>query len=564
MPYHLPRQVSPKATGQPLELDLVYNVRPCGTCNFFWPDDPAQQPYGPYPSFDLNLKDSIPPDPADNTRSFPWIKTSTAAPAFPDPEIMDGCRKAPIMTIGINPNLTAFAPGSLGAEWAYPQFVTDQLHDEWTKYAYYFRYRSVYQERFAADFIERFLLREPRVVASRAGAIVSAERTSSSPSFVLKVRYDGDLADTAIPLEGKTGAPRWVVLVDPHPPSNRFSQGDTLAARLDVPASEAVQVYRGQVGYYEQFVPALNLLETALRAKGHTDVALRMGEDVCQLDMVGCASPHWTPDFLGGSSQSERTIIDNCVSKNAWVMKQLVQTRPAVLFLVGEATYDMFRGSFGRWIERTPPLSPKPADGAFTLLAESTDANHACYFRFEKTLDGTTYQLQTRLVITPHFSYSTNFMPQFRLNPTQWKQLRDTQPALAATLEHDPRVTYVPPVKETDYVGFLIKSDKAGLVSDLQKAAPSVAKLLGANFLDPHQMMADVLIDLLAHGVLRYGPIANGHAKALTRTEGACCFCVNDHWKFPEGCPYDKPDEPAPATGFLEKIAAAIVASGKP
>ena len=28
---------------------------------------------------------------------------------------MDGCRKAPIMTIGINPNLTAFAPGKTGA-----------------------------------------------------------------------------------------------------------------------------------------------------------------------------------------------------------------------------------------------------------------------------------------------------------------------------------------------------------------------------------------------------------------------------------------------------------------
>jgi hypothetical protein len=84
---------------------------------------------------------------------------------------MDGCRKAPIMTIGINPNLTAFAPGRTGAAWCYPSFSSADSSDTWTKYAYYYRYRSVYQEHFDLKFIEPFLLPEGSIRAAKAGVI---------------------------------------------------------------------------------------------------------------------------------------------------------------------------------------------------------------------------------------------------------------------------------------------------------------------------------------------------------------------------------------------------------
>src|SRR2546426_2504991 len=106
--------------GLPLEVELVYRVRGCRSCSFFWPSDPAQQPYGPFPSFDVHLGDRQAPDPDPSVVSYPWMVATTRAPSFPDPEIADGCRKAPIMTIGINPNLTAFAPGTAGATWACP------------------------------------------------------------------------------------------------------------------------------------------------------------------------------------------------------------------------------------------------------------------------------------------------------------------------------------------------------------------------------------------------------------------------------------------------------------
>ena len=54
MAYDPPRQVHPKPSPDPLEVALVFNVRPCGTCRFFWPEDAAQQPYGPYSGYDFD------------------------------------------------------------------------------------------------------------------------------------------------------------------------------------------------------------------------------------------------------------------------------------------------------------------------------------------------------------------------------------------------------------------------------------------------------------------------------------------------------------------------------
>lgn len=563
MPYHPPRRKLPQPTGAPLEIDLVFNVRPCGTCSFFWPDDPAQQPYGPYPSFDLSVNEPAEATPDPSAFSYPWLVEKTRPESFPDPEIMDGCRKAPIMTIGINPNLTAFAPGRTGASWCYPSFYSDDGTDEWTKYAWYYRYRSVYQECFDLDFIKQFLLTDKQIVAPKSGVFVSALRTSDSPSFEIKVRYDGDGQDTAIPLVGELGAPQWVVLFDAH--DSHFQQGDVIAARLEVPAGETTQIYREQVGYYEQFVPVLNGFDAFLRGQGFTGAPLQMGEDVGQLDMVACASPHWNPAYLGGTKESVTTIINNCVMQNAWAMRQMVQTRPAVLYLVGEASFNMFNAAFGALIQRDPPLSHRPADGAFTLLWETTDASHPCYFQYSTTIDGTSYELKTRLVLTPHFSYSTNFLPQFRLSPQQWKDLQAQNPDCAGFLQQDPRLTYVPPAEAGAYVAFLIQNaaDVQVVLTEIERRCPAVVSELKACFYDAHQMMGSVLVDLYGKGELAFGPAGSAQGEVLTRTGGSCHFCVNQFWQFPLGCPYGKIDEQPPAAGFLEKVTAEIVAAGK-
>ena len=262
------------------------------------------------------------------------MQATTQAPCFPNAEILAGCRKAPIMTIGINPNLTAFAPGQMGAAWCYPSFSATGNGDASAKYAWYSRHRSIYQERFDLSFIRQYLLTTGQIIAPNPGVILGAARASNAPHFTITVRYDGDSAEQELPIVENTGEPRYVLLFDTQAPNNRFAKGDVIAARLDVPPGQDVPVYRQPVGYYQQFVPVLQLFASDLAPT----MDLQMGEDVCQLDMVACASPRWNPEFLGGSAESVSTLIRNCVAQNAWAIKQLVQTQPAVLFLVGESS----------------------------------------------------------------------------------------------------------------------------------------------------------------------------------------------------------------------------------
>jgi hypothetical protein len=558
MAYDPPRERTPKTTGDPLEVELVFNVRPCGTCNFFWPGEPSKQPYGPYPAYDFDVNTPVTHSPGAGS-TFAWVNGTTRSGCFPDAEIMDGCRKAPIMTIGINPNLTAFLPGSMGATWCYPSFSSDHGTDSWTKYAYYYRYRSIYQERFNLHFAEQFFDTRERIVAAKSGMIISADRPTDAPEFVLKVQYDGETSDTAIVVPNKLGEPRYVLLFDVNPPHNRFQKGDTLAALLDVPVGRKATIYAEAIGYYQRILPVLGRFESFLKSKGHHDARLRVGEDVCQLDMVACASPHWGPPWLGGSGAKVQEVIDNCVTKNAWALKQLLQTSPVVVFLVGEATFNMFRYAFGRLIHAEPALPVSPDDGVFTLLRATTST--PCRFEYSGTIDGQSYRFSTRLVVTPHFSYRTNFLPQYRLGAQAWEDLKQKIPDCAQFLQRDSRLQYSAPTAG-GFAVFEIVKDVIGVLSQINSTWPKASTILDAAFYDADQMMAQVLQDAYMSGDLSYVRSRQDRDGYLARTAGPCAFCVNDHWKFPLGCPYGKPDQPPLTPGFLDKAAAAILKAG--
>lgn len=550
----------------PLEVKLAFQVRACGTCNFFWPRDRSQQPYGPYTAFDMDV--NVPYAATLGAGAGPqrWITGRTRPPAFPNGEVIDGCRKAPIMTIGINPNLTAFAPGQTGAAWAYPDFSSDNETDAWAKYAWYYRYRTVYQERLSLDFVKRFLLPDGQITAARSGRVVAAARHTDSPAWSVTVRYDGDTADRQLELPGTLGDFPYVVLFDSYPPGNVFAAGDVIAGKLAVPQGIQVDVMQQQQGYCMQFVPVLQHFQETLRAAGHTSAELRIGEDVAQLDMVACASPHWNASFLGGSAKSLTTIVDNCVSSNAWAIKQMVQTRPAVLYIVSQSSWNMFHAAFGAHVKREPAISAQPADRDFTLLRETTDPQHPAYIDFDVTVDGRHYKQRTRLVITPHFSYNTSFVPQFHISPADWRRLQHDQPACVAAMTPANGITQVLPPSEypSDYIVLQLSDDRT-------KARASIAVLqqftaawqvLATGYYDPHAMMAAVLDDMYENRQLSWKDSTDGTGY-LARTEGSCRFCVNRHWQFPGECRYGKTQEPVPPVGFLESVAARIVATGR-
>jgi hypothetical protein len=553
MLYDPPRQSHPQPPKDPLEIQLVFNVRPCGTCAFFWPQNTAEQPYGPYSSYDFNSNTPAEKAPESDQNSFLWIEGVTRPPSFPDAEVMDGCRKAPIMTIGINPNLTAFGPGKTGASWCYPSLSSDHQTDAWTKYAYYYRYRSVYQEHFDLKFAEQFLLPDGRVKAAKAGVVQEYTRLSDDPAFEIRVLYDGDSSPTAIHIPGKLGQAPYVVIVDA---GQRFAEGDLLAAQISIPAAQKVDVYDQPITYYTQMLPVLAKFEAYLKKKGHADAKLQVGEDVGQLDMVACASPHWGTQWLGGTSQSVNDVVANCVHKNAWAIKQLVQTQPAVLLLVGQASWNMFWHSFGHLVSAPQPLPAIPEDGPYTLLRQTSGQD--CRIVFSTTVDGQKYSLSTRLIIAPDFSYNENYVPQFRMAPAQFTEFAKNFPQAAEFLQHDPRIKFQKPV--TGYIAAgLVKDATAVLTEIKQKFAPASAQLRAAYY-DPHQILSNVLSQLYDQGELTYTASRDGKPGFLSRNSGPCTFCDNQRWRFPKGCPYGKPGETQYPIGFLEKVAQVMAA----
>ncbi len=555
MSYNPPRQRTPAAPKDPLEIDLVYNLRPCGTCEFFWPDVQATQPYGPYPAYDFEQNFPKENLPGSGAGSFVWIDGSTQPPCFPGPEVMDGCRKAPIMTIGINPNLTAFGPGTTGASWCYPNFSSDGGTDAYAKYAYYYRYRSVYQEHFALPFAEDHLVQGSEVKAPKAGELKGYTRGDDSPAFDIQVQYDGETAPSAIHLAGTLGGPQYVVLFNL---GARFAAGDVLAAKISVPPGLQTDVYQQGITYYTQLLPVLSAFESFLAGKGHAGAKLRVGEDVGQLDMVACASPHWAPQWLGGTSQSVNTVVKNCVQKNAWAMKQLLQTRPAILFLVGQSSWTMFRHSFGHLVKGPQPLPAVPEDGPYTLLSLTTKNEYR--IQISTQIGSAEYQLSTRLVITPHFSYDFNFYPQFRLSSDDWRAFSAQNAAAAKFLSTDPRLSFQQPPGA--YVAIGIPPAAGNALREFQKQFAAAYAALQPFFYDPHNQMAAVLGDLFNGGELTWTPGDGQSPGYLSRADGPCQFCENSHWKFPLGCPYGKPKEEQFTVGFLENVAAKVIASG--
>lgn len=559
---------SPDTANDPLEVKLVRQVRSCGTCKFFWPDDKSKQPYGPYTAFDLELNTPYTVPGGDGRDAQPWLLGRTRPPSFPDPEVSDGCRKAPIMTIGINPNLTAFLPSQRGAAWAYPSFSSDANTDAWTKYAWYYRYRSIYQERFTLDFIRKFILPDGCIYAPRNGRLTAALRPDDSPAWTITVRYDGDAVDTEIDLPGRLGDFPYMVLFDLFPPNNAFSAGDIIAGRVAVPGGLQMQVLQEPQGYYTQFLPALHRFQDTLHAAGHTSARLQIGEDVSQLDMVACASPHWNPGFLGGTPAAVVEIVDNCVGRNAWAFKQLVQTRPAVLFIVSQSSWNMFRQFVGAHVKRAQPLPDRPEDHDFTLLRATTDPTQPCNLVLDVDIDGMRYQQTVRLVITPHFSYGTNFVPQYRLAPAAWTSFAASNSDCvdALTDENGFRLIGPDPDKPDAYVVVQLSGDPekaAAARSFLEQKFPAAAAALLPSYYDANEMMASVLDDLYRQGKLSWTDTDDGGGY-LTRTEGSCQFCVNRHWRFPNECRYGKNNEAPPPPDFLERVADKIVATGKP
>lgn len=114
------------------EVSLVWETMTCRGMRSFYnaPNNPCAwfNQYGPFHAYDVKTEDSL-------KAPEGYLNSIYAGKRFQIPELLSGCRKAPIMSVGLNPNLRAVSK----PRRIYPYF------DDIEQYAKHFRYRTIYK-----------------------------------------------------------------------------------------------------------------------------------------------------------------------------------------------------------------------------------------------------------------------------------------------------------------------------------------------------------------------------------------------------------------------------------
>src|SRR4029079_6154688 len=125
----------------PTEVELAYEVMSCNAMRIA--QEPLNAPHpcsyfrkwGSYHSYDYTI------DGAPSERGIVHeARYVGRAPLVP--EMLSGCRKAPIMAVGINPNLPGW--------WQNLRGSLNPLFDDFQQYAHYFRYRRTAKPELSA------------------------------------------------------------------------------------------------------------------------------------------------------------------------------------------------------------------------------------------------------------------------------------------------------------------------------------------------------------------------------------------------------------------------------
>lgn len=489
------------------EVCLVWEVMTCLGLRTTYdrPDSPCHwfnDHYGPYSAYSSS-------EPEPTTESTTAIRTdkksSFAATSkgkrYNVPEILSGCRKAPIMSIGINPNLTAYQHGINGTTWCYPYF------DDISKYAAHFRYRTVNQERFDLEFIKAHLEAETKIVAKAEGELVGISVKNTVLSLIITYQ-NGETDTIRLPDD-------YVLLYDAHPPNNAFNKGDVIAGKLVLPEDVATKVIREPAGYYLRFQKMVESFK-AMGDEALQNSQVRLGEDASMGDMVSCASPGWNAYFPDATLQG---IVHECVEKRQHFRKQIIQSRPAVIVFSGEAALQMFLDAFPTQV--TPKI--KENQTTYERLKECSEIPHWLAFH-----DGTT-SFKSRMIFSPHFSYPDSFDAGCRLSNHDWNSFETEYPADATMVQKE---------KETSYSGILVAINPDQEPYDTQLS--SEGKLFLSNrYIDPIDTISHVMLQEYDQKRL----ILDNTGKHLVRSDGPCQFCENVLFQIGQGCQYTINDQ---------------------
>jgi len=295
------------ATQLPTEIELVFELMPCQAERVA--QSPGPQPHacayfvewGKYHSFDYASA-----GPPKAGLSGPAVYAGRAALV---PEMLSGCRKAPILAVGINPNLPGW--------WPNLRPSLNPLFDEYRQYAHYFRYRGTAKPELSEQDYQAF-----------GGGGANDEPPSAT--FELNVPQDA-AGDRVIAMHWR--AQKMYLVYQ--------ELLDALAAEMGWPAG---RLSVGEDLSYANMVACPS-------AKWTTQAPAPPAPPL----------PAMTPKQRDG-------IVSECFHSRKYFLRQLFQSLPTVILVFSQNTASTFVGELE---QRFSSGSPKPTDSIDTLMSKS-------------------------------------------------------------------------------------------------------------------------------------------------------------------------------------------------
>lgn len=510
---------------RPTEATLIDELQHCEQCASLW-SGPTQ--FGPFPLCDADALTALPADGASAPLNIVAFHLPRAAP-------LHGCRKAPVMLVGINPNLTGFwtlpdlrkyanpaqpsTPKGCGA--VYPYFRSAHAYARAYRYIRPNRHEYAMQANDVATLVDA---EQPRLLAPKAGYVVPVDRDATPPKppppdpqvtyrfghqrhITLQLAFDDGTGNT-LPISWQPDE-NYVTV------SSTFQAGDVIAgvmtaqSTLDRPIE--VSANRGS-RYYAV-------------AQGICDSAgLELGEDVSMHDMVACASQKWGDDL------ERNELVGNCIDTQRYALRQFRQSRPALMVFSGLTAFELFRRQADAYLR--PPAGFDLAELPRHLL------NHAVSplltLTWPADADGAVWS--ATLVVVDHFSHPAR-SPRFDegVRSTAWPAFRQRFPLafglIASNASTPPLATL-----ESTAESWQVSPDTWQSIDKLgeDQALAALQALSG----DPRPgAIAQIVQRMREQGALP--PLAAPiDGATLARTEGDCSFCRV--FEVAAGCPYGK------------------------
>jgi len=288
-------------THLPLEVELIYETMPCNALRV------AQEPkgtsphscayfrdWGSYHTFDYII-DGPQPQPGFAQK----VKYMGRAPLAP--EALSGCRKAPILGVGINPNLPGWYKNKRGA--------LNPWFDDFRQYAHYFRYRST----------DKLILKGQAYTNAGGG-----DADTPFSNFELNIPKDAN--------------------------GNRVVE-----AELDTQT-----FYRDYGGLLRDLATQMGWANARLSVG--EDLAY-MNMVACPSARWTTKPLAGDPGAPPMKPAQRDGIVHECFRKRRFFLRQLVQSLPRVLIVISQATTDVFVGEMkGRFTKGNPQVGEPVGD----------------------------------------------------------------------------------------------------------------------------------------------------------------------------------------------------------